>query len=48
MFLMYSDDFDVPISKIIIKKLKKNCSDIFLNKKHFKKQPPPKFLAGQE
>jgi hypothetical protein len=37
--LVFSDYFDVLISKIIFKNIKKYYFNIFLNKKYFKKKP---------
>ena len=36
---MFLDCFDLLISKIIFKKIKKYYFNIFINKKHFKSQP---------
>jgi hypothetical protein len=38
---MFLDHFDVLMSKIIFKKLKKNYFNAFSSKKHFAKQPQP-------
>jgi hypothetical protein len=37
IFLVFLDHFDVLISKIILKKYKKNNFNIFLSEKHFEK-----------
>jgi hypothetical protein len=43
MFLMFSDHFDVLISKIIFKNIKKHYFNVFWNEKYFKKQLLPHF-----
>ena len=41
MFLMFSNHFDVLISKMILKKKKKHYWHAFLGEKHFEKQQQP-------
>ena len=38
---MFSDHFDILISKMIFKKYKKYYFDVFSSEKHFKKQSQP-------
>jgi len=45
IFLVFLDHFDMQISKIILKN-KKNIILMYLNKKHFKKQPQQHFHIG--
>ena len=40
------DRFDVLISKIILKKIKKHHFDAFQHKRYFEKQPQPHFHIG--
>jgi len=47
MFLIFSNHFDVLISKIIFKKLK-IIFDAFPSKRYFEKQPQPHFQTGQQ
>jgi hypothetical protein len=44
--LVFLDYFDALISKMIFKKIKKHYFNIFLSKKHFKKQPQPHSQTG--
>ena len=43
---MFSDHFDMLMSKIFFKKIKKLHFDIFLSEKHFELLPPPQSQIG--
>jgi hypothetical protein len=45
---MFLDCFDVLISKIFFKKIKKLYFNVFLNEKHFEPPPPPQFQTDLE